>query len=181
MKKIFAFCLSVILLAWFFCGCGGKSTAVVPITKGISFTADIKYYNENYKCKVRISEDESFVGEVVSPEEIKGMKITCSKDKMTAEYGGLSYDFKLSSIPLGGVCTAVYEVFKSTWEDGTEVIEDNQNFYINGETNEYEYKMTVAPTGLPLSLEIPDDSFKVEFSDVTINNLKPPLKSFSDF
>ena len=169
MKKIIAFCLSALMLAVLLCGCGGKKTAVVPLTKGISFTADIKYYNENYKCKVRISEDESFVGEVVSPEEIKGMKITCSKDKMTAEYGGLSYDFKFSSIPLGGVCTAVYEVFKSTWEEGVEVVSDNQKFYINGRAGEYEYKMTVAPTGLPLSLEIPDDSFKVEFSDVAIN------------
>ena len=46
MKKTIAFCLSALMLAVLLCGCGGKKTAVVPLTKGISFTADIKYYNE---------------------------------------------------------------------------------------------------------------------------------------
>ena len=49
--------ISVLILIMFLCGCGSKNKTAVPVTKGVSFTADVTYYNECYTCDVSVDEN----------------------------------------------------------------------------------------------------------------------------
>ena len=55
MKKIISVSF-FILLALALCGCSGKKTDISPVTRGISFTAELTYYNECYLAEVKIAE-----------------------------------------------------------------------------------------------------------------------------
>lgn len=166
MKKWICIVLPIILFS--ICGCEGRKTGIIPLTKGISFTADIVYYNECYECHVTIDSQGVMTAEVIQPSDISGLVISCSENGVSAEFKGLKYDFKSGTQPLGGICGAVYDAIKDTWEKQGQVFLENERYYIKGKNKTDNYTIYLGETGLPLTLEIPDESFMVTFKSVTI-------------
>lgn len=166
LKKIISFIMITLLL----CGCAKQTSKVKPVTSGISFTARITWYNEVFVCTGEISNQTKATFEINEPEDIKELKITCDGDNVTASFKGLQEEYDISKTPFSFICAEVYGALRDTWREDIEVAEKEQQLYIEGRANEKDYKMIIAPTGLPLSLEIPNESFTVIFEDVKIIN-----------
>ena len=166
MKKglCFALALGLALL----CGCMEKNAGITPVTKGISFSAAVVYYNECYNCKVTVDADGVMTARMTKPEDIKGLTVRCGKEGVSAQFKGLSYDFKSGTLPIGGICGAVYDALDDTFAPDTEVFCENDKYFVKGRTKTDPYTMYFGETGLPISLEIPDKSFVVTFKNVTI-------------
>ena len=69
MKKIISV-LSFLVLAVSLCACGEKKPSVTPVTRGISFTAEVTYYNESCEVEVTVAKDGRTDMELISPDTI---------------------------------------------------------------------------------------------------------------
>lgn len=157
MKKL----LLVLSLILILCSCGAKRE-IKPQLSGISFTAEVVYYNENYLLDGVISKDGVFTAEIKEPDELCDLKITLNEDETRVDYKGLVYIPLEGSMPFAKVLqefyTPVCEIIK-----GEPTIKGTEGI-LKGEG----YTLTVSPTGLPLKLEIPDDRFTFKFYNVSI-------------
>lgn len=149
------------------CGCSTKQK-VSPILRGISFEADISYYNEKYVCDSVVDSDGKLTMKFKYPEEISGLKIFFEYGKINIEYMGLTYTPKDNAIPTGSVAQALYNVISTVECENSTAVKDGQNCMIEGRYNEKYFKLYLAPSGLPLSILIPDDSFKIQFNNLTL-------------
>lgn len=162
--------LLCVLLAFFnLSGCNTNSE-VVPIFTGLRFTAQINYYNENYSCFTEVDAHGDMTVRVVSPDVIEGMVLTLTKSGVTAQYKGITYTPKTESMPVGNVAQILYDIFDDASKTAKALSRGNDNCELIGKVKDKKYCFTFSPTGLPLSLEIPDDSFRINFSNVTIIN-----------
>jgi len=161
MKKIIFIVLSLILL----CGCGDKT--VTPVTRQISFTANITYYNEQFVCETNVDKDGVTQMTVVSPETLKGLSFTVNESGITAEFLGLKYTPKTENMPYSIVTYTVYELLNAAHNRKLELNE--KNCILSGKLGERPFTLTVSPAGMLLKAQIPDDSFTVEFFDMTVH------------
>ncbi|MBQ8203743.1 MAG: hypothetical protein IJZ75_05625 [Clostridia bacterium] len=161
--------ISVVILILFLCGCGGSKKTATPVTKGISFTADVTYYNECYTCEVNVDEAGLMSAEVISPDELKGVKLKFDGENVTAEYLGLTYTLKTDTMPLGNVALSIYKVFTDIANNGLSAEYSEENCLIENKVDGEKYEFCFSPAGLPLSLKIPNKEFLVIFSNVAIN------------
>lgn len=153
----------------FLCGCGTVNE-VTPVTDGISFDAVMEYYNEKYECSVNIDDDDIMTATVTSPEDIKGLKLKFDGEKVSAEFMGLVYEPKTGSFPMGNAVKTVYDVITEIDDEQTaKATPDGKNCKLEGKMNGKEYEFYFSPAGLPLSLEIPDEAFKITFNNVTVS------------
>ncbi len=164
--------ISALIFVSFLCGCGKSTQTATPITKGISFTADVTYYNECYTCDVNVDESGIMSAEVTSPDELKGVKLKFDGENVTAEYLGLTYTLKTDTMPLGNVALSIYNAFTDVSENSLLAERDDGNCVIENEINGEKYEFTFSPSGLPLELKIPSKEFKVVFNNVTIKKDK---------
>lgn len=169
MKKAI---ISVLIIVSFLCGCGKSTKTATPVTKGISFTADVTYYNENYTCDVDVNEEGIMTAEVTYPEELKGVSLTFDGENVTAEYLGLTYTLKTDTMPLGNVALSIYKVFCDVTNNGLSAEYTEENCLIENTVDGEKYEFTFSPSGLPLELKIPSKEFKVVFNNVTIKKDK---------
>ncbi len=159
--------LGVIFCFVLLCGCSGKSKSVSPMLDGISFCAKINFYNEVYECDVKTEKDGTLNLAVKVPEDLSGLKFTVSGEGVTAEYLGLTYTPKNEKMPLCGVVQTLYGILENT-RGATLVIRKNENCIFEGRLYNRAYILCCAPSGLPLYIEIPDNSYRIEFSNVKI-------------
>lgn len=153
----------------FLCGCGTVNE-VTPVTDGISFDAVMEYYNEKYECSVNIDDDDIMTATVTSPEDIKGLKLKFDGEKVSAEFMGLVYEPKTGAFPMGNAVKTVYDVITEIDDEQTaKATPDGKNCKLEGKMNGKEYEFYFSPAGLPLSLEIPDEAFKITFNNVTVS------------
>ena len=164
--------ISVFILIIFLCGCGGKNKTATPVTKGVSFTADVTYYNECYTCDVAVDEKGIMSATVTSPEELFGVKLMFDGENVTAEYLGLTYTLKTDTMPLGNVALSIYNVFSHIAENGLTAEQDESNCIIENEIGGEKYEFIFAPSGLPLELKMPQKELKVIFNNVTVKEDK---------
>ena len=164
--------ISVLILIMFLCGCGSKNKTAVPVTKGVSFTADVTYYNECYTCDVVVDENGVMTATVTYPEELSGVKLMFDGENVTAEYLGLTYTLKTDTMPLGNVALSIYNVFAHIAENGLTAEQDESNCIIENEIDGEEYEFVFAPSGLPLELKMPDKELNVIFNNVTVKKDK---------
>ncbi len=166
MKRIF---ISLCITVLFICGCTGVSE-VKPVTDGISFDAVINYHNEKYECSVSIDKEDVMTAYVTSPEDIKGLKLKFDGEKATAEFWGLVYEPKTGSFPMGNVIQTVYDILTDIDdEEVAKAKKGEKNCELKGKTDGNDYTFYFSPTGLPLSLEIPNERFKITFNNVTVS------------
>lgn len=157
MKKL---CISLLILL-LLCSCGVKKE-ITPRLSGISFTAEINYYNENYTLDGVISKDGKFLAEIKEPEELRDLVITLDGDKTQVNYKGLVYTPLEGSMPFAGVLSEFYGQICKIIKD--EPVSSTSDGIIKGDG----FTLTVSPTGLPLKLEIPDERFTFNFYNVSI-------------
>lgn len=168
MKIIIAL-LSAIITVFSFSGCAEKRSNISPLTKGITFTAELTYYNECYESLVSVSQNGDMDIEITAPDTIKGLSFHFDESGVTAKYSGLEYKYDTKALPEGIVCTCLYNIFRDTQKPDAAVIADKDVYCILGNTGKTDYKMYVGATGLPISAEDEKSGFKADFKNVTIN------------
>lgn len=166
MKKIISVAL-LIVLTLILGGCSGKKTNISPVTRGISFTAELTYYNECYEAEVKVAENGAAVAEITSPDTIKGLTFRFDGDSVTAEYLGLEYKTDFHSLPEGNACIMLYEILTDASGEGISVTADGDNYYISCD-GENRYRLYVGATGLPIKAEDTSKGFTAIFKNVTI-------------
>ncbi len=165
MKKII--CLVIPLI--FLCSCGKKSQ-VTPHLTGLSFEAQIVYYNENYSCQCVISEDGALTAKITEPEILKDFTLRVSKDGITADYLGITYTPTGNNMPFSGVIDSFYKVLLQCVEENSTATLSKNEHIIKGSFEDLGYTLYISSTGLPQKLLLPDERFSVNFYNVTIKN-----------
>ena len=165
LRKFLVLVFVLLLLS----GCKSKQETAVNL-RSISFCADITYYNENYNADCAIGNNGDFTAVITKPEALAGLSLEYSGDGCKLKYNGLEINNKQSFIPEN--CSL--DILKNVLGDCENCIlqNSNGNLRLDGKYGKYEYCLTVAPTGLPISLEIPDLGFKVAFKNVTFSGNK---------
>lgn len=166
MKKTF-FALLFIFLSLAVCGCSDKTTDITPVIRGISFSAELTYYNECCEADVRVAEDGTAAMEITSPDTIKGLTFRFDGDGLTAEYLGLEYKTDFNSLPEGNACIRLYEILTDAADGETPVTAEGDDYCILRE-DEKGYKLYVGATGLPIKAEDPLNGFTAVFKGVTL-------------
>ena len=161
MKKIF--CVVVALL--FLCSCQGGE--VSPQLTGISFTAELVYYNEKYVFDGIIDENGILTAEIKEPESLCDLKLTMGPDGTTAEYKGIKYTPVANSLPFSKKIDEFYESLYSIISSA-ETVESDKNGKIKFGDGVESFTLTVSPSGLPQRLEIPDDRFYITFYNLSV-------------
>ena len=163
MRKIFSVLL--VLLALLLCSCS-SAKEIRPYLAGISFTADMTYYNESYGFDGEIFSDGTLKISMTEPEQLKDLNITVSGEGMTVEYKGLTYSPVEGSMPFSAVLEEFYNPLREIVLSDTAVADSNG--VLTGSAGTLGYTLTVSPTGLPQKLEIPDERFTVKFYNVSV-------------
>ena len=167
MKKIISVLLFSVL---FHCACGGEKINITPVTRCISFTAELTYYNECYEANVTVANNGETDMEIISPDTIKGLAFHFSGDEVTAKYAGLEYKADFKSLPEGVCCARLYEILEDTFNEDTTVTLEGDSYYIMRDSEDISYKLCLGATGLPISAEEKSTGFTVNFKNVTILN-----------
>ncbi len=163
MKKIISLVLVLVTLS----ACSGK-TEVAPRLVDISFTADMTYFNENYKGDCVISADGTLICKMTEPESLSGYTVTLSKEGMTAEYLGITYTPTESNMPFSGVIGEFYQKFSAIIASGASARKNDDAYVIKGGKDADAYTLYISSTGLPQSLQLPDERFTVYFYNATV-------------
>ncbi len=153
----------------FLCACGEKKIAVTPVTSGISFTAELTYYNECFEADVTVAKNGETDMEITSPDTIKGLVLHFNGKEITAKYAGLEYKADFKFLPEGACCARLYEILKDTFNEDVTVNSEENSYYIMRDSKDISYKLYLGATGLPISAE-DNSGFTVNFKNVTILN-----------
>ncbi len=164
MKKV----VFIILCVIFMSSCNSGEKFITPILSGISFTAEIDYYNEYFACDVTIDQDKTMKLTVTQPQDISGMKLIFSGDKVTAEYMGITYTPHTDTLPVGGVAQTLYSIIRQLDDDTVLETQDGKNCIFKGRIDDRAFSFSFTPSGLPLCIDIPDQSFSIKFSKVEV-------------
>ncbi len=165
MKKIICLLIPIVLL----CSCGKKSE-VKPQLTGISFDAEIVYYNENYACRCEISKEGNLTAKITEPELLKDFTLRVSRDGITADYLGITYTPTKGNMPFSGVVDSCYKALLECMEENITANFSNNQYTVKGDCEDLGYTLHLSPTGLPQKLLLPDERFSVNFYNVTIKN-----------
>ena len=138
MKKIISVLLFSVL---FLCACGGEKINITPVTRCISFTAELTYYNECYEANVTVANNGETDMEIISPDTIKGLAFHFSGDEVTAKYAGLEYKADFKSLPEGVCCARLYEILEDTFNEDTTVTLEGDSYYIMRDSEDISYKL----------------------------------------
>lgn len=162
MKKILCLIFPFLL----FCGCADQSRNIKPVTKGLSFNAEINYYNECYECDVNIAKNGDTEISFTCPKELNGLKIVYSANNTTVDYNGLKYELD-SSLPQYSVTDIIKKVFSSEYDT---VYTKDDCYYV--ENKELDCKMYIGSTGLPIKIES-DAKFSAIIKNSTLKEKEP--------
>lgn len=165
MRKIISVCLCLLFVICL-SGCNNKSSGIKPLTKGITFTADITYYNECYTCDVSVDKNGATDISVLSPDLLKGLSFNFKGNTVTAKYLDLEYKYDTSALPESMACGELYKILKFSFDENAKVNSKNDSFYIASEGGKY--KLFLGATGLPLSAENNSLGFSIIFKNVTV-------------
>lgn len=162
MKRIISLVIGLLLLS----GC--NKAEVAPTLNGITFNADITYYNESYKGECSVSEEGVMTLKITEPEVLSGYTLTAERDKMTAEYLGLSFTPTQNNMVFSGVFGDIYNCFCEIIDTKSNAKKTGDAYELSGGKESKSYTLTVSPTGLPQSLMLPDERFALYFYNVTV-------------
>ena len=147
------------------CLCSCKGSEIKPQLTGISFTAELTYFNETYVLEAQIDKDATLTANIKEPEAIKDLNLTVNDKGITAEYLGLKYEANEATLPFSKTVWDVYLPLRHIITGGAAA---DKNGILEGQTEELKYRLTVSPTGLPQSLEITNKKLEIRFYNIEI-------------
>ncbi len=159
MRKILVLILAFVLLL--LCGCG-KGGEITPKLMGISFKAEMTYYNENYSFTGEISDSGQLTCEMTAPEGLSGMVFTVNEEKTVTEYKGITYSPVEGSMPFAAVIESFYGCINEIIKD-PEAVADHNGILENDSCT-----LTVSPGGFPQKLTVQQDGFYINFYNITL-------------
>ena len=163
-KILIMFLLIVTLL----CGCKRAAKGNRISLESMSFTADITYYNEDYSADCVVDRNGNLTAVFSQPKSLAGLKFEFSPDKNTVTFNGIKIENSDKYLPQNSVVSVIDEVFKLC--NNADAKESKHNFVVKGTVGKNEYVFTAAPSGLPISLEVPDLALKVDFNNIKLAN-----------
>ncbi len=161
MKKILCVIFMFLLV-----GC--TSTAKVkPITRGLSFTAEMTYYNEYYEMAIDIAKDGNTKIMLTQPEELADLVFEFKDGKVTTTFKGINCEMDDS------YKTAAVGFIISAFKNQEQTVYKNKNqFYTNGKCDGGEYTLYIAETGLPLKICDSNNRFEIIIKNATLHKEK---------
>lgn len=147
------------------CSCATKAEKIKPLTKGLQFTAQIKFYNEEYECDTIIKQNGDTEISFLSPQYLSGLKITYSAGGVTANYQGLEYKYESGSLPQYSISDTLYKILSYPYDT---VIEQDDNYYVEYIEDNLNCKMQIGATGLPIKIEEKSSRFEILIKNPTI-------------
>ena len=161
MKKL----ICVFIIALCLCSCAKAETQ--PQLLGISFTAELQFYNEEYVFDGELLEDATLKISVKEPGELKDLNITVTDEVMKAEYKGLTYEANAANMPFSRVISQFYLPLKAIATDKT--VKADKKGEINGEFGGEKCSLIISPTGLPQTFTLKGKQLNLRFYNVSIN------------
>lgn len=168
MKKIFSLILTVVASV-LFASCG-KGTAIAPKTTGISFTAELEFFENKYVAAVTVRPDGNAEVQIISPDTLKGLEFNFTGEDVTAKYLGLEYKYNIGEQPSVAAVSYLYEILKDISEKERQITLEDGRFYTDGRTENIKYRMYFGATGLPISASDEDNNFVITFKNVTVTD-----------
>lgn len=165
MKKIICIllCLSFLL----FSGCGSKKTEVKPITKNLSFTAEIEHNNNFYTYDAKINNNYEIELKATS-NGLSGLSYHFSGNTLTEKFNKLEHTIDVSSLPDGVIIDFIYSVFSTISKNKTTVkFQDNQ-YFLSDKSDKYCFNMFLGQTGLPLKIEDKENGITVIIKNASL-------------
>ena len=163
MKRIALICVVIFL---FLIGCSEKAEEK-PLLEGISFNADITYYNEKYVAKGSVDKDGLLTLEILEPSELSGMVFYVNDSDTKVEYKGLSFSPNENSL-LTSASNILYSGFSALQGEDAKLKCDDKTYTATAKDGGGEFIMEYSPTGLPLKLKYLSSAFEANFYDLEI-------------
>lgn len=147
------------------CSCATKTERIKPVTKGLKFTAQINFYNEEYECDTTVKQNGDTEICFLSPVDLLGLKITYSAGGINTSYNGLEYKYDSESLPQYSSSDIIYKIFSYTYDT---VIEQDDNYYVEYISDDLNCKMQIGATGLPIKIKEKSSRFEISIKNPTI-------------
>lgn len=147
------------------CGCKAQKSVKIR-TEHLSFSCNVSYANEKYCFDVKTTKNGVYDCALTAPDDLKGMAFTLSGEKVTVKYSGMEIEKNLNDIPYGNMIGLFYDVMKKS--NGKTAAEKDKNYCLSGKIKNSEYRLYVSPSGLPMSLEFPNEKIYMEFNNLTL-------------
>ncbi len=163
MKKFLCVILPLLLV-----GCAAESD-IKPVTRNISFTAEMTYFNEYYEMVAEVDENGDAKISLTHPEELSGLTFNIKNGDLIAEFNGIKIEaddsYKTAAVNF------LYSAFKA---EEPKVYKNNNRFFTKGKCDGGEYTMYISGTGLPLKICDSADRFEIVIKNATIQKEKQP-------
>ena len=160
MKKlsiILCFCL-------FLCGCSATNNKITPVSRSVSFNAEINYQSEPFDFFVTINEN----GETYIENRQDGYIIEFLKTSVNFKYGDLVYKTETSALPDDFKLDLIHNIFSEISTSKPTVVAKNDEFFIDGETENYKYKVFLGLSGLPLKITEKNNNISIIISNAKV-------------
>ena len=160
LKKLI--CVFMVLV----CLCSCNKNEIRPHLLGISFAAELMYFNEVYSFDGEILNDGTLIAVMKEPKELEELKLTVKPDGIEADYKGLKYTANEATMPFSGIVKEVYASLNSLMGKESLIADDNGE--ISAKVGQTDYLLTLSPTGLPQRIELPGKHISLNFYNVSI-------------
>lgn len=141
LKIIPIFFLIIIL-----CACN-KAT-VKPISRSLTFTAHVFYFNKEYMFDVNIDNDGNMLLTVKEPEMLSGAKVVLAGEESYTEFKDIKYPVDITRA--GGAPYFLLGVMKDIKDEKAE--KKGDEYIITGGFADENYEISYAATGIPIKL-----------------------------
>lgn len=167
MKRILSLTFSVIFIL--LCGCNNISPGIVAVTEGLSFIAKVDYNNEIYEFKVEITQKNKMIMQVLSPKRIENFVFEFSGDSVAFGLGDLKHKSQIDALPEISPASFIYSVFSDAAKHKTDIALKNNEYFIIGTAEKYEYKLFIGTSGLPIKITDSENNITAIIKQATIN------------
>ena len=154
---ILAFCI-------FLCSCAGAKSQISPVLNGISFTAKIFYYDQEYTCIFTATKTGEYEVQFADTQTV----VTFENDTVISEFSGLCHKYVTGSALDDSPVGLLVSVFRDAIKEEKKATLKNGNFLLQDRLAGIPYSFSFGATGLPISLEMPDRELYVEFQNSRI-------------
>ena len=156
MKKI----LCIILVFLLFLVSCKKSTSISPVITDISFTAEASINNEISKYETVIKyKDDNILIEL--SDLSSGITFSFYDGKLTEKLYNIENKTDISSLSALSVPELIYFIINDITQNNKLIKSDDNFFYIESDTDKYDYKIFFAESGIPLKIEENNLSVKI--------------------